>query len=684
MGLVSQVRTDMAYADARENQILAKAHARMGMMIAIGEIQKHLGPDTRISATADIYDERVESSMDFISSPYPQSSTISNAVDLDEDNAVDTIPLGQRMWTGVWKDRGQGSDNYLDLEKFDKLATRALPYNSDPGNAITESWSVDTSFDHHPAVEQAWLVSGNEGWHNKLAIMNPNGLVQDYIEVPDGIYIDDDGNRVIPGSEGGIYGKEENAWRDHSQVVTDQLENYFHPLSELGDPDENDSVAWILKAPVTKTDGTYAADPVKVPKSEIKETSGKKVGNYAYWVGDQGVLAKINIPEVSSLNNESRLMVATSPNFESLNLNAGDLRNLTSLSFLPDSEKASTLSLEEARDWTAVHYHDTTVDSFGVLSDTRTGGLKRDLSHAFSREKSDRLWLTDFENNWIFRDKISYKKEFPLNTSQVKANFDDPYTSIVHKNQWLYGDLAPVSDEDALLAGPLWSVLYDFHNLTDSTLEVTAPTQFPRIVGDNAVIFKPGESPAPAKQFPVKANKNTFKFFNSFRDENDNAIRPEPENHPVTPILTRIKLNFNLAISNASSMEVNLVITPTLSLWNPYDKPMRLKDLYVTWTTADISFAVFKFDPAEYDLFRKWWMYFSKPQNQHSSANYTNKLSKDGIKNWNRPWSAFTFTDYNIKGKEFGVWTGMQARETPWLNGMKIGLKKKWEMGLFP
>ena len=618
MSLVSQVRTDMSYADARENQILAKAHARMGMMVAIGEIQKHLGPDTRISATADIYDERVESSMDFISSPYPQSSTISNAVDLNEDNIVDTIPLGQRMWTGVWKDRGQGSDNYLDLEKFDKLATRALPYNSDPGNAITESWSVDTSFDHHPAVEQAWLVSGNEGWHNKLAIMNPNGLVQDYIEVPDGIYIDDDGNRVIPGSEGGVYGKEENAWRDHRQVVTDQLENYFHPLSELGDPDENDSVAWILKAPVTKTDGTYAADPVKVPKSEIKETSGKKVGNYAYWVGDQGVLAKISIPEVSSLNNESRLMVATSPNFESLNLNAGDLRNLTSLSFLPDSEKASTLSFEEARDWTAVHYHDTTVDSFGVLSDTRTGGLKRDLSHAFSREKSDRLWLTDFENNWLFRDKISYKKEFPLNTSQVKANFDDPYTSIVHikTNGFM------VIWHRSVMRMLCWQAHFGRSSMTFITLLIQLlksphPLNFPESLGIMQSFLNQGESPAPAKQFPVKANKNTFKFFNSFRDENDNAIRPEPENHPVTPILTRIKLNFNLAISNASSMEVNLVITPTLSLWNPYDKPMRVKDLYVTWTTADISFAVFKFDPAEYDLFRKWWMYFSKPQNQH-------------------------------------------------------------------
>jgi len=33
--LVSQVRQDLAYSDARQNHILAKAHARMGMMIAI-------------------------------------------------------------------------------------------------------------------------------------------------------------------------------------------------------------------------------------------------------------------------------------------------------------------------------------------------------------------------------------------------------------------------------------------------------------------------------------------------------------------------------------------------------------------------------------------------------------------------------------------------------------------------
>ena len=61
MTLITQIRSDLSFSDVRENQILAKANARMSMMIALGEIQKHLGPDTRISATADIYDERIES-----------------------------------------------------------------------------------------------------------------------------------------------------------------------------------------------------------------------------------------------------------------------------------------------------------------------------------------------------------------------------------------------------------------------------------------------------------------------------------------------------------------------------------------------------------------------------------------------------------------------------------------------
>jgi Tfp pilus assembly protein PilX len=61
VSLVSLVGTDLNLSELRKQKVIAQANARMGMMVALGEIQKHLGPDTRVTATADILDERVES-----------------------------------------------------------------------------------------------------------------------------------------------------------------------------------------------------------------------------------------------------------------------------------------------------------------------------------------------------------------------------------------------------------------------------------------------------------------------------------------------------------------------------------------------------------------------------------------------------------------------------------------------
>ena len=77
-------------------------------------------------------------------------------------------------------------------------------------------------------MEQAWLVSGNEGWSRKLAMMEGE-MVDEFIEVPDGIIIDDEGKRILNDPLGGIYGQDDNPWRDHSKVV-ENLDSYKHPL----------------------------------------------------------------------------------------------------------------------------------------------------------------------------------------------------------------------------------------------------------------------------------------------------------------------------------------------------------------------------------------------------------------------------------------------------------------------
>ena len=43
VSLVSLVGTDLNLSELRKQKVIAQANARMGMMVALGEIQKHLG-----------------------------------------------------------------------------------------------------------------------------------------------------------------------------------------------------------------------------------------------------------------------------------------------------------------------------------------------------------------------------------------------------------------------------------------------------------------------------------------------------------------------------------------------------------------------------------------------------------------------------------------------------------------
>ena len=93
VSLVSLVSTDLNLSELRKTKVLAQANARMGMMIALLVIQKHLGPDTLDLCYRDILDERVESSSDYLIKNYDLDQTVSNGIDLNEDNDYNTIGL---------------------------------------------------------------------------------------------------------------------------------------------------------------------------------------------------------------------------------------------------------------------------------------------------------------------------------------------------------------------------------------------------------------------------------------------------------------------------------------------------------------------------------------------------------------------------------------------------------------
>jgi hypothetical protein len=706
--LVSQVRQDLAYSDARQNHILAKAHARMGMMIAIGEIQKHLGPDMRVSTTADIYDERMESGKKH----YPVASNqeygygdlhdqriggyptptpnIDNfyredeLVNLYDSNDVKKLPLGQRQWTGVWKHRGGNAEK-------DKYGS-PLPANRDGVAGLPKSWSVDGTYDHHPAIELAWLVSGNEGWSRKLAILEESGLVKEFIEVPDGIVSDDDGTRVLNDPQGETYGNQKNAWLDHKEVVEELNTTgaYYHPLAQLSDPIDLENnfegslqTTWLLRRALLSDQYDHSnqehrkswrtflqAEPVKVPKTPLHMHNDQREddkatdweerrGSYAYWVGDEGVKTKVNImqpfnpnnPNQDLLDSASRLKVAAEPNLEEgsygFNFQVGskkdDERRKDIISPQNIQELLDESSSTDVRS-TSYFYHSLTADSFGVLADLRTGGLKRDLSLAFAKDDTSDLWKKDFNKNFIFRDRVHCLKNIPI----LNKHAQNAFGKNIMRNHWFdqaagsaRGPL--VDDDDVLLAGPRWSVLAEFHNLykkydlSNSVLEIEPPDQFPRLVGDNMLIFD---------RRGIKGSQNLSipdakPFFNIFGGP-IRSSRPEPTNHPILPILTKVGMSFAPAVGIGRT-NLALAMGPSVSLWNPYNKPMQLKDLFLEIPFNSAKLKAAHFNLKEYDLYRKWWIRLYNNVNEFpSNPNFSKKRQRNLAKDPKTPWGLFS------------------------------------------
>ena len=74
LALVSVIGVEVRVAETTGNRQVARAHAKVAMRIALGELKKHLGPDQRITARSDF-------------------------IETDTDQLAD----GKRHWTGVWE-----------------------------------------------------------------------------------------------------------------------------------------------------------------------------------------------------------------------------------------------------------------------------------------------------------------------------------------------------------------------------------------------------------------------------------------------------------------------------------------------------------------------------------------------------------------------------------------------------
>jgi hypothetical protein len=115
VGLLTLSAIGLRSSGAAEHRRQAEANARLALVLAIGELQKHAGPDRRVTADAAILDAKANS-------------------------------VKEAHWTGVWRTTREDGSSWYER-------------GSNSGGTLDQRWTNGS-----PAEKEAlaWLVSGNE------------------------------------------------------------------------------------------------------------------------------------------------------------------------------------------------------------------------------------------------------------------------------------------------------------------------------------------------------------------------------------------------------------------------------------------------------------------------------------------------------------------------------------------
>jgi hypothetical protein len=113
--------------------------------------------------------------------------------------------------------------------------------------------------------------------------------------------------------------------------------------------------------------------------------SSRNSGSYAYWVGDEGLKAKISMPRTEDALVSTGFGVSIIPGFEDFEskIPAQTRSRLLNEASVADATKTVSKNTLHAR------FHDVTVHGHGVLADVRSGGLRRDLTAGLQPEAKD-------------------------------------------------------------------------------------------------------------------------------------------------------------------------------------------------------------------------------------------------------------------------------------------------------
>ena len=347
--------------------------------------------------------------------------------------------------------------------------------------------------------------------------------------------------------------------------------------------------------------GLVYLPPVRMPDEETG-------GRYAYWVGDEGVKARINLQEARSVglaNTLGNLAALRSPvraAFELLPGLAGlstpsELAGLSSVAglanlsgFINDAPTPTANDLNARR-----LYHEVSLSSSGVLADSLHGGLKRDLSLIFELNDND-FARTEFGSG------VAGAAATLTETGVAAMTMGLPHEGNIMQAPPLFNRVAPEGN----VRGPTWWSLRNFYRLhkelgwsgvkvqaaagdasgwnTASAPALRARTFYPNVQRLH---------PTPGAGNDNSIRRRLYSYSDVFNGDQTSPLNPNvvdtgtifdisyrPVPRPVavaaTPYVHRVSAVFAVTRSEAKSKGknvpvLNLSVVPVVVLHNPFN-----------------------------------------------------------------------------------------------------------------
>lgn len=367
VSLLALTRVETQVAGNGERLAQARQNALVALSIALGQLQKSAGPDQRISGTADLAGDVTGSRLSAGASP---SNTQSIAA---ISNGLTSLQAGTRYWAGIWGNANPSAPTLNNKNIYEQTPSPVLLTWLVSGNESTtfKASTVAATFG------QITASNGNAG--TVAPVFNPAQVIANLSSDPAAAALAD--NVTIGGTAARILIGPNTA----GTAATD-VDNYVV------------APAIAITAPAGSVSGMgTSATPI--------------LGHYAWWVGDEGVKARLNLSDANASHVDAatdplariRLLTAPRSGLETLadfsgstyaactqsTTSAGNLASKV-LALLQTSFLDASITPLKMRQ----HIHDFTTASLGLETDMLNGGLRRDLTYYLEQNSTSANWAT--------------------------------------------------------------------------------------------------------------------------------------------------------------------------------------------------------------------------------------------------------------------------------------------------